>query len=148
MTMATDNDVLEYMPDLYDYGIQDFNEYHEKTRQDIFRLLRIRWWPTQRLDRFDIKVLNNNVEMDETLLTETQFTRSAVFHVLAYYILPQLSKFEADGDRFREMMDYFKSRFEEEFDYVLRDGVEYDLNDDGTITDSEKAPQQFLRLVR
>ena len=148
MTMATDNDVLEYMPDLYDYGIQDFSEYHEKTRQDIFRLLRIRWWPTQRLDRFDIKVLNNNVEMDETLLTETQFTRSAVFHVLAYYILPQLSKFEADGDRFREMMDYFKSRFEEEFDYVLRDGVEYDLDDDGTITDSEKAPQQFLRLVR
>lgn len=148
MTMSTDEDILEYMPDLFDYGIQDFSDYHEKTRQDIFRQLRVEWWPKQRLERFDIKVLNNNTEMDEELLTESQFTRAAVFHVLSYYILPILSKFEADGDRFREMMTYYRKRFEEEFNLVLRDGVEYDLDDDGNITDSEKAPQTFLRLVR
>ena len=148
MAYSTDNDILEYMPDLFEYGIQDFADDHAKTQADIIRKLRIDWWPRQRLERFDIKVLNNNIEMDETLLTDSQFTRAAVFHVLAYYILPKLNKFEPEGDRFAEMMKYYKSRFDEEFDLVLRDGVDYDLNNDNIITDSEKAPNVFLRLVR
>lgn len=149
MTMSTDADIIEYFPDLYDYGIQEFDSFHEKTRQDIFRLLRIQWWPTQALRlRTDITVINTNVEMDDTLITESQFTRAAVFHCLAYYILPQLSKFEPDGDRFAEMMEYFKNRFTEEFDLVIKDGVEYDFDEDGTVEDAEKAPQRFLRLVR
>ena len=45
-------------------------------------------------------------------------------------------------------MKYYKSRFDEEFDLVLRDGVDYDLNNDNIITDSERAPNVFLRLVR
>lgn len=149
MAMSTDTDILEYFPDLYEYGIQDFSDYHEKTRQDILRELRIRWWPTQaRQYRYDIAVVAHNPEMDANLLTESQFKRAAVFHCLSYYILPQLNKFEPDGDRFGEMMKYYKDRWNEEFDLVLRDGVEYDSNNDDVIQDGEKAPQVFLRLVR
>jgi hypothetical protein len=148
MAMSTDNDILEYMPDLYDYGIQDFADDHANTQADITRRLRIDWWPRMRSEIFDIKVLSNSPEMDETLLTESQFTRAAVFHVLAYYILPKLNKFDPNGDRFAEMMKYYKTRFDEEFDLVLRDGVEYDRDDDGNITNSEKTPNVFMRLVR
>jgi hypothetical protein len=147
--MSTDTDIKEYFPDLADYGIQDFSELHEKTRQDIFRLLRIQWWPTQSIRyRTDITVIDTNPEMNEDLLVESQFTRAAVFHCLAYYILPQLSKFEPDGDRFGELMTYYKSRFQEEFDLCIKDGVEYDFDDDGVIEDGERSPKRFLRLVR
>lgn len=148
MTMSTDADVLEYLPDLFDYGIQSFGDEHEKTRQDIFRRLRVDWWPRQRANRVDIKAIGQTVEMEQDYLTTSQFTRAAVFHVLAYYILPKLMKFEPDGDRFSEMMTYYRGRYEEEFDMVLRDGVEYDRNDDGIITASERASNIFLRLVR
>jgi hypothetical protein len=149
MTMSTDADIQEYFPDLYDYGIQDFSDYHEKTRQDIFRRLRIEWWPTKsRALKYNIAVVATDPEMDETLLTESQFKRAAVFHCLAYYILPQLNKFEPDGDRFGEMMKYYKARFEEEFDLVVRDGVEYDSNNDNVLSDGEKATTAYLRLVR
>jgi hypothetical protein len=148
MTMSTDTDVLEYLPDLYDYGIQDFSDEHEKSRQDIFRRLRVDWWPRHRGTRLDIKALGSEIEMREDRLTESQFTRAAVFHVLAYYILPKLMKFEPEGDRFSQMMTYYRSRWDEEFDMVLRDGVEYDRNDDGEITPNERATNNYLRLVR
>jgi hypothetical protein len=86
--------------------------------------------------------------MDTTLLTESQFTRAAVFHVLAYYILPKLMKFDPEGDRFENMMKHYKSRFDEEFDLILRDGVEYDANDDGTVDNGEKSATHFMRIVR
>ena len=148
MTMSTDADILDYMPDLHDFGIQDFSADHEKTRQDIFRRLRIEWWPKFRPWKYDIRVLNAYVEMDESLLTESQFTRAAVFHVLAYYILPKLAKFDPEGDRFENMMKHYKTKFEEEFDLVLRDGVEYDRNEDNVVQDAERAPINFGRLVR
>lgn len=151
MTMSTDTDIQEYMPDLYDYGIQDFSADHAKTREDILRRLRIEWWPKFRSWSTDITIAGlpgARGEMDETLITESQFTRAAVFHVLAYYILPKLMKFDPEGDRFENMMKHYKSRFDEEFDLILRDGVEYDVNDDGTIDSGEKSATHYMRLVR
>lgn len=148
MSFATDSDVVEYVPDLHEYGIQDFSADHAKTQDDILRRLRIEWWPRLQPWKYDIRYVNNAPEMDSTLLTDTQFTRTAVFHVLAYYILPKLAKFDPDGDRFENMMKHYKSRFEEEFNLVLKDGVEYDLNNDNTVGVSEKASTEFMRLVR
>lgn len=140
--------MLEYFPDLYDYGIQEFDSFHAKTQEDILRELRIRWWPTQQNRiRHDISVIVP-VEMDYEWLTLSQFTRTAVFHCLAYYILPQLSKFEPDGDRFAEMMKYYRERYQEEFELVLRDGVEYDFDQDSSISVEERQPQNFLKLQR
>lgn len=140
MSMSTDNDILEYMPDLNDYGIQGFSNEHAKTRNDILRRLRIEWYPRHRG--------NASTEMNASLLTESQFTRVAVFHVLSYYILPKLTQFTTDGDRFRVMLDFYKDRYEEEFDLILRDGIEYDADSSGAITDSEKSPEVFLKLER
>jgi hypothetical protein len=138
--MSTDNDILEYMPDLNDYGIQGFSDEHAKTRNDILRRLRIEWYPRHRG--------HSSSEMDVSKLTESQFTRVAVFHVLSYYILPKLTQFTTDGDRFQVMLDFYKGRYEEEFNLILRDGIEYDEDGDSTVTDSEKAPEVFLKLER
>ena len=86
--------------------------------------------------------------MDSTLLTDSQFTRATVFCALAYYVFPRLSKFEPDMDVFQIKMDYYKSRFAEEIQAVILDGVEYDIDGDDTITDVEKEPAYFLRLQR
>ena len=51
-------------------------------------------------------------------------------------------------DSFQVQMDYYKNRYNEEFQAVLRDGVEYDEDSSGTIQASEKEPIHTLRLVR
>jgi hypothetical protein len=67
---------------------------------------------------------------------------------MADHILPKFSKFQPEGDKFKEMMQHFTTQFEREFQLVLQDGVEYDYNDDGTVEVGERQPQYFMRLQR
>ena len=146
---TTDADILEYEPTIKEYGVIDFSAYHTKTTADIQRHLRIEWWPRVRRSTDYSRFFNTTeLEMDNDKLEATQFKRAAVYHCLAYYILPQLTQHMADPDRFRMMIDFYKARFREEFDYVLQDGVKYDWDNDGTIQQEEQQPQHFNRLVR
>ena len=147
-TFATISDVVEYEPDIQNFGIHDFDDSLTKAQSDVERYLRIHWWPTQQICKYDITVIGLNVEMNADLLTPSQLTRATVFCALAYYIYPKLSKFEPDLDVFQMKMDYYKSRYQEEVQAVIMDGVEYDIDSDGTVTDTEKEPAYFLRLQR
>lgn len=148
MAFATISDIREYEPDITNYGIQNFDDALTKSQADVERYLRVNWWPTQQIGRFDITVIGTNMEMDSSKLTDSQFTRAAVYCALGYYIYPRLSKFEPELDVFQMKMDYYKKMYAEEIDMVIRDGVEYDLDSSGDITDAEKVPQYFLRLKR
>lgn len=148
MAFATINDILVYEPNILDYGIQNFDDALTKSQEDVERYLRINWWPSQQIGRFDITIVGTNLEMDPNKLTDSQFTRATVYHALGYYIYPRLSKFEPELDIFQMKYDYYKKMFAEEIDLVIRDGVEYDLDSNGIITDAERVPQYFLRLKR
>ena len=41
-------------------------------------------------------------------------------------------------DNFQVQIDFYKDRYEEEFQAILRDGVEYDEDSSGAVSDSEK----------
>ena len=145
---ATISDVLEYEPDIQNYGIHDWDGALTKAQADVERHLRIHWWPTQQIGKYDITVIGLNSEMNADLLTASQHTRATVYYALAYFIYPSLSKFETDLDILQVKMDYYKSRFSEEITAVIQDGVEYDIDSDGNVTDAEKEPAYFLRLQR
>ena len=144
---STDLDLLTYEPQIKDWGILDFTDEHDKSTDDVNRYLRIHWWG--RVSRtFETIKSSTSLEMDITKLSSTQLKRSTIFHVIAYYILPKLTQHSAEPDRFRNMIDFYKSKWQEEIDLVLQDGVEYDADASGAVTDSEKQPVHFNRLVR
>lgn len=145
---ANDNDLLSYVPDIKKYGIQDFSAEHEKTYDDIIRLLNIKWWPTTGFADTDISVIGGSTKLSPSRLDNSQFTRAAVYHTLAYYIMPKLTTFDPDGDAFREQINFYRDKFNEEFDLILRSGVHYDLDSSGTFTDSEKQSFYKGRLIR
>ena len=147
--LATITDVAAYEPDIENYGISDFDSDITKAQSDVFRDLRIRWWPTQQIGLYDVKhVAGGNQEPDEELYTPSQLTRACVYQALGYHIYPKLSRFEPDLDVFERKMEYYRAEYEREMDLVLRDGVEYDLDNSGTITDNEKVATHHLRLKR
>jgi uncharacterized Rmd1/YagE family protein len=145
MAMSTDSDLLVYQPEILGYGIDDFTAEHTKAKNDILRKIRDEWWPRGRY-----KFSSVTDEMDATKLTDSQFTRCAVYRVLSEYALPQLTKWLPGGeeDKFQVMMTHYHKKYNEEFDSVLRDGVEYDADDSGSIETSEKEPFHTRRLVR
>ena len=61
--------------------------------------------------------------------------------------MPQLTNW-VDDDRFLAMIDFYKARYGEEMDAVFQDGVEYDADDDGQVTDKEKEIVPINRLNR
>ena len=148
-TFATDTNLLEYEPQIKQFGIQEYTTEHEKTYEDIVRLLNIKWWPTTEFGRYDLTVSSTiATKLDTTKIDPTQFIRAAVYHVLAYYIYPKLSTFEVDGDVFTNKRVYYKEKFEEEMDLILRVGVSYDIDESGTFEDGEKQTFYNGRLIR
>ena len=148
---STDSDILEYEPDIKNFGIQDFGSspnLHEKTYDDIIRLLNIEWWPTARYGATDASVVGSNTKLSPSRLDATQFKRASVYYTLYYYIYPRLSSFDPDRDAFREKLDYYKEKFNEEFNLLLREGIRYDLDSDGSYSNSESQSFYNNRLIR
>ena len=137
MAIFTEDNIVEYFPDLHNYGIQDFNDFITKTEEDIHRFLRIEWYPAVR--GFGI--------YDSTRVNESQLTRSAVYYSLYKYILPQLTQWAVEGDSFQTQIDFYKAAFIEEFDLAKRELI-YDWDGDGSYEETERELQPTQRLVR
>ena len=148
MAMSTDSDLMVYQPEILQYGIDEFTGEHAKAKADILRRVRDEWW--SRAKHSYTNTTNNINDMDETKLTESLFTRCAVYRGLSEYALPQLTKWNAEGDedKFQVMMSHYKKKYNEEFESILRDGVEYDFDGDGTVEVGEEQPFHTRRLVR
>lgn len=138
MAIFTEDNIIEYFPDLHNFGIQDFNDFIAKTESDIHRLLRIEWFPTLRISSGDY---------DPTKVKESQLTRSAVYYSLYKYILPQLTQWAVEGDSFQTQIEFYSRAFHDEFDLAKRE-LFYDRDGSGTYDESERELQPSQRLVR
>ena len=148
-TLATIDNIKEYEPDIDNYGINDFTQEIAKAQSDVFRDLRIRWWPTQQIGLYDVKFLTTGqIDPDDDLYTASQLTRACCYQALGFQIYPKLAKFEPDMDIFERKMEFYRKEYERELDLCMRDGIEYDLDSSGTIDDAEKEPTHYLRLKR
>ena len=142
--VITTSDITKYQPDAFDFGISttatETTNFLAQTTNDILRNLRIKWWPIYKTNVFtDITVLGS-VEMDNTKVNLDQFERAGVYLFLSRFYLPALTKFrpEADKDRFERMIEFYSSAYVKEFQSILEDGVEYDSDDGGSISTSER----------
>ena len=142
--VITASDVTKYQPDAFQFGIASTDteavNFFAQTTNDIFRQLRIEWWPVYKQNVFtDITVLNT-AEMVNTKVNLDQFERAGVYLFLGRFLLPALTKFrpETEKDRFERMAEYYMSQYNVEFQKILEDGVEYDSSGDGTISTTER----------
>jgi hypothetical protein len=145
MAYATYLDLKQVEPTIDEYGVLDWDIELERSEIEINRVLKVRWY--QSYQKAHPKIIN--VDFNPALLDGSQFTQATIYHALAYHISPKLTQFSgAEPDRFQVMMDYYRGRFEHEMDLILREGVRYDLDDDGQVESNEQRPVNQLRLVR
>ncbi len=137
MAMSQDSDLTALQPDILSLGISTFAASHTNAQADIERELRNAWWAKT----------GRTGELNSNKLTESQFTKCSSFLVLWKYALPKLSTW-GDGDRFLEMIKFYRARFDEEFSQVLKDGVEYDADGDSSVANAEKVAIHHGRLTR
>ena len=141
-------------PDILGFGITDFGDQLQFAENDVLRRVREEWWERYRHTvRYKDITKVTSFEMTNSKLTNAQWTQSVVYLALWKYVYPILTKWRdpdtGEGkDTFQVQIDFYRDRYEEEFQAVLRDGVEYDEDSSGAVSDSEKEPIHHLRLVR
>jgi hypothetical protein len=143
MSYASIEDLLVVEPTITDYGVLDWDLELERSTTEINRVLKVRWFLA-----YQKKTNSTQQDFNADLLDQQQFTQACVYHALAYHICPKLTQFTPEEDKFTVMMKYYSGRFEHEMDLILREGVRYDLNDDGVVENFEKQPIAGLRLRR
>jgi hypothetical protein len=137
MAFSTDKDLITLVPDILELGIDSFSKEHAKAKADIVRELRINWWNRKEI----------HGDLNESYLTDSQFTRCSAYLVLWKYALPQLTNW-VDGDRYQQMINFYKARYGEEIEAILRDGIEYDADNNDTVELDEKRSVHSGRLDR
>lgn len=137
MAFSQDSDLVALVPDILDFGITSFATEHAKAETDLTRTIRNEWWYKKQIPG----------EMNASYLTDSQWTRCNAYLVLWKFALPQLTNWVQD-DRFLNMINFYKQRYEEELVAVFADGVEYDDDASGTIEDDEKGIVSYGRLTR
>ena len=152
MEFATRSDLIVYQPDIGDMGLSTAQQdaYVTQAIADVQRDIRNRWWSVFQANKVRDRSYIGSVEMENSKLTDSQWTRATVYRTLGYYICPSLTKFNSEGseDRFQQMGSYYRTAYEDEISDIFRDGVEYDQDGDSTISNSEKEAVHQLRLVR
>ena len=140
-------------PDILGFGVTDFGDQLQLAENDVLRRIREEWWERYRHEvRYKDITKVTSVEMTDSKLTDSQWVYAVVYLCLWKYALPILTKWKdpvGEGkDKFQIQIDFYRDRYEEEFQAIMRDGVEYDEDGGGTVSDSEKEPLHQLRLVR
>lgn len=148
MAYATNNDILKYVPTIFDHGIEDFGDELALAEGDVKRYIEINWYNKTFGTAYDQFGKRVGQEFDDSKLTATQWTRAIVYRALCNYILPQLATWTPNGDVFTEQIRHYKNRFEEEISAEMAKGVEYDLDGDDSIATSERFKARRDRLYR
>ena len=114
MAFSTDSDLLDIQPDILSLGISSFSGEHAEAEADIKREIRARWWSRT----------GRSGEMVDAQLTDSQWTKANAYLVLWKYALPKLTNW-VDGDRFQQMLSFYRDMYHQELEAVFADGVEY-----------------------
>ena len=123
---ATDEDLVAIIPDIFDHGVDSFNDELTRSTEDVQRRIKSDWW----------MLGHDPNDFTTTKLKASEHKRTTVYHALAYYILPRLSNFSGD-DTFQRQMVFYRERYQEEFAAVLAAGISYDDDGDGSYESSE-----------
>lgn len=138
MAFATNAQLVDVVPTITSHGVTDFTALLAEAENDVKRYLEVKWY----------NKTTRGATFDASLLTESQWTRATIFRALSTHILPSLSPFAVGGDTFREMITFYKARFNEEMDMEISQGIEYDSDNSGSISAGEIHRQRADRIYR
>lgn len=137
MSFATNNDLQQYAPEIFDQGVDDWSDELALAETDVVNQVQVRYYNKHHDGR----------NFERSRLTAGQWTKATVYRALCTYIMPKLSTFRVD-DVFLEQLKFYKERFAEEMDLQFALGIEYDTNGDGSTTSGEIKEYSQDRLYR
>jgi hypothetical protein len=141
---STDDDLIKIRPNILELGVSDWEETHKESFSIINRVLIARWYRSV-ADEYDVDW--RETEFDPDKMDVSQVTRLSSYKTLELAYL-SLMKDAPEPDGFERECDLFRKRYNEELREVLSIGINYDWDEDDTISSDEKYQPSQRRLVR
>lgn len=137
MSFATNQDLQQYTPEIFDQGVDDWSDELALAEDDVVNQVQVRYYNKH----------HSSINFSKDRLTAAQWSKATVYRALCAYILPKLSTFRVD-DVFLEQLKFYKERYAEELDLQFALGIKYDTNNDGNISAGEITEYSQERLYR
>lgn len=144
---ATNDDLISIVGgEIFDNGVDDFTDELTRATSDVNRYIDVNWFQKTRGGSTK-RIVSVGETFDPDKLTASQWKNSTIYLALYRYILPQLSPFRG-SDSFMQQITFYKERYFEEVKEVMASGIEYDTNDDGSISQDEVYEHRQDRVYR
>lgn len=154
MSIATESDLQDFIPDVYEHGLNSFSKELQFAESDVINLIKSDWWPSAVRSNYSYvqsyDVLNPLfvVPLDANYLNNNELKKLVVYRVAAAYIYPKLSTFkDVDGDSFSRKAEFYKGLYKDEWEIVKKLPL-YDFNKDSVFSDAERKLNTGRRLSR
>lgn len=143
---STDHDLVDQRPDILDLGQGDWTHMHEKAKVHIDRDIKIKWYRKAANDmsgnffRDFVLRINPFFRIDlynpDLLLTPEQLKDLSTYKTLQ--LIYQSREKETQNDPFAVQTEIWRKRYNDELIAVIASGIDYDWNQDGNISRTEK----------
>jgi hypothetical protein len=144
LVFHNNEDLVEYRPNIFNYGVEDFTTQMEEAEAIISRAVDAKWYRNRATDYgLDWRVTT----FDINKLVPSQLRRLAVYKSLSLIYLI-LMKDAANPDIFERQSETFKKMYTDELKEVLDSGLDYDWDEDSSISAGENIQPRIRRLMR
>lgn len=142
---CSDADLSEIRPNILQLGVSSWDVQSKEAFAIINRTLIAKWYKEVALEH-DI-VDWRTTPFDPDKVDAEQVKRMACYKTLELCYM-HLMKDSSEADGFERESHFFRDRYNEELTIILGLGVNYDWDDDDTISDEETYTPRIRRLVR
>jgi len=148
---ATQADLIEFVPDLTEYGLDNTNDL-QRASNDVLNRLTVSWWTQAASSRMgrESQVLDALMlpAIKPDRLNAALMVNITCYRALSAYILPKLSSdMAADGDSFGRKSVHFEKMYEAEWNTIRLLSL-YDFDGDGNFEEIERVKMQTRRTSR
>lgn len=141
---SADSDLIQIVPKILDYNVDDWTFLHDRAKVIIDRVLEQRWYRPEATHR---GVLYEDTPFDGDLLDADQLVWLSCYKVLEL-AHQYLMKPGPEEDFYERQSRYFAQKFDDELTTLLNLGITYDWDEDDEIDEDERLVQQRRRLYR
>ena len=134
------DDLAKHVPDINDHDAPtDWTDQIAFATEDVLNKIKAEWWP---------QVASPSFTIDESKLNTDALINLAVYRTLGFYALPyQATEMDKDGDAFSRKAEYYRGRYDEEWELVKELPL-YDLDGDSQFEDEERQGPIVRTLAR
>lgn len=81
--------------------------------------------------------LGTDIDPNNILTRQNDFTDLCVYYCMFYYVLPKIADFGTEENAEVQKMGYYQNKFENLYNELISNGDWYDLDEDGAVEESD-----------